>query len=143
MILCITSTGNEMEAKVDTAFGRAPYFFLIDTETRSTEVIENRAAEQGQGAGIAAVQLVADKGVEAVVTGHVGPNAFQAFQASGIKLFIGASPQETVQEALARFERDEYHEASPPTEAPYCNTGRGRGGGGRGMGRGRGRCRRP
>jgi predicted Fe-Mo cluster-binding NifX family protein len=140
MKLCITSTGKEIEAKVDTTFGRAPYFFLIDTDTHAIEVVENTAGTQGQGAGIAAAQLVSEKGVDGLLTGYVGPNAFNAFRASGIKLFVGASSQDTVKEALAKFNKGEYNEAPSPSEVPPCEPGRGRGPG-RGMGRGRGRCR--
>jgi len=57
MKLCITSTGKDIEANIDTTFGRAPYFLIIDTETNATEVVENTAATQGQGAGIAAGQV--------------------------------------------------------------------------------------
>ena len=142
MKLCITSTGRHIEANIDTTFGRAPYFLIIDTDTNATEVVENTAATQGQGAGIAAAQLVSDKGVDEVLTGYVGPNAFNAFRASGIKLFVGASSQDTVKEALAKFNKGEYNEASAPSEVPPCEPGQGRGLG-RGMGRrrGRGRCR--
>ena len=140
MKLCITSTGKDIEANIDTTFGRAPYFLIIDTETSATEVVENTAATQGQGAGIAAAQLVSDRGVDGVLTGYVGPNAFNAFRASGIKLFMGASSQDTVQEALAKFNKGEFKEASVPSEIPPGGPGRGRGLG-RGMGQGRGRRR--
>jgi len=141
MKLCITSTGKEIEANIDTTFGRAPYFLIIDTETNATEVIENTAAAQGQGAGIAAAQLVSDKGVDGVLTGYVGPNAYNALHAAGISIFEGASSQDTVKEALAKFKKDEYNKASATSEVPPCEPGRGRGPG-RGMGRGRGKCRR-
>ena len=139
MKLCITSTGKEIEANVDTTFGRAPYFFLIDTDTNTIEVVENTAGTQGHGAGIAAAQLVSDKGVDGVLTGYVGPNAFDAFRTSGIKLFVGASSQDTVKEALAKFNNGEYNEAPAPQEVPPCGPDKGRGPG-CGMGRGRGRC---
>jgi predicted Fe-Mo cluster-binding NifX family protein len=140
MKLCITSTGKEMESKIDETFGRAPYFLLIDTDTGAMDVIENPAATQGQGAGIAAAQIAADNGADAVLTGYAGQNAFHAFQASGIKLFVGASAQNTINEAFAKFKQGEYSEASAPQEEPFCGPGRGRGLG-RGRGRGRGRCR--
>ncbi len=145
MKLCITSTGKDIEANIDTMFGRAPYFLLIDTDTNATEVLNNSAASQGQGAGIAAAQLLSDKGVDAVLTGYVGPNAFNALRTSGIKLFAGASPQDTVQEALAKFNEGEYNEPPAPTEVPPSGQGRGGGMGrgmGRGMGGGRGRWRK-
>lgn len=140
MRLCITSTGKELEANVDTTFGRAPWFLIIDTETNATEAVENTATAQGQGAGIGAAQLVSDKGVDGVLTGQVGPNAINAFRAAGIKLFAGVSSQDTVKEALNRFKKGEYNEVSLQAAALPRGQGRGRGLG-RGMGGGGGRCR--
>ncbi|MDR9500164.1 MAG: NifB/NifX family molybdenum-iron cluster-binding protein [Desulfurivibrionaceae bacterium] len=141
MKLCVTSAGKDFEARIDPAFGRAPYFIIMETATSATEVVANRGATQGRGAGIAAAQILADKGVEGVLTGQVGPNTFQAFAAAGIKMYVGASAQDTVKEALAKFKAGEYPEASATAEVPHCGLGPGRGAGGAGRGRGRGQCR--
>ncbi len=140
MKLCITCAGKDKEAAIDTAFGRAPYFFIIDTNTNSEEIVANSAVDQDHGAGIAAAQLLADRGVDAVLTGQVGPNTFAALQAAGIKLFVGASSGDTVNQALAKFKTDHYQEANNPSTAPHCGPGPGRGQG-HGRGQGRGRCR--
>lgn len=149
MKLCITSTGKELEAKTDARFGRAAYFLIIDTDTNALEVVENTAAASVQGAGIGAAQLVADKGVDGVLTGRVGPNALVAFRASGIELFEGVSSEDTVKEALARFQKGEYKALTDLAPVPPSGQGGGRGlgrgiGGGGGQGRGMGgggRCR--
>lgn len=141
MKLCITASGKELDAKVDTTFGRALYFQIIDTESKAREVIENPAVTGGQGAGVAAAQQVADRGVEAVLTGFVGPNAFNALRACDIRVFEGASIADTVQEALKNFLQGKYKEAPGSSPREACRPGRGKGMG-RGMGRGGGRCRR-
>ena len=148
MKICITSTGKEIEAKVDPRFGRAPYFLIVDTDTDAIEMLENNAAEETQGAGIGAAQLMSDKGVDGVLTGRVGPNALTAFQAAGVALYEGVSSQETVKEALTKFKNGEYSNnptpagGSPQGQKPGRGLGRGMGGGGgqgRGMGGGGGR----
>ena len=103
MKLCITASGKEWDSIVDTTFGRALYFQIIDTESKAREVVENTAATGGQGAGVAAAQQVADKGVEAVLTGYVGPNAFNALRACNIQVFEGASLQDNVRKTLDKF----------------------------------------
>ena len=147
MKLCITATGNNFGANIDARFGRAPWFLIIDTNTGTIiEAVENTAATQAQGAGIAAAKLMSDKNVDAILTGTVGPNATSVFQASGISLFEGLSPQDTVQDALAKFKQGAYSQVrsgSSTTPSPGQGIKRGRGiaGGGRGMGggaRGRG-----
>jgi predicted Fe-Mo cluster-binding NifX family protein len=144
MKLCITSSGKNIEAKIDTTFGRAPYFLIVDTETDAIEVIENSAASQTQGAGIAAAQLISDKEVDALLTGFVGPNASQALKESGIEVYEGASSHDTVKDALTKFKNGNYQEAPAATPDTFpCGRGTGSGmGRGRGPGRGKGRCRR-
>jgi len=43
------------------------------------------------GAGIATAQMVAQKEVEAVITGNIGPNVYQTLSAAGVKIIVGAS----------------------------------------------------
>ncbi|GAG79825.1 unnamed protein product, partial [marine sediment metagenome] len=45
--------------------------------------------------------IMADKGVETVLTGSCGPNAFQTLQAAGIKVITGVTG--TVQGAIDKF----------------------------------------
>lgn len=139
MKLCISSTGKDKSSQVDTAFGRAPFLLIIDMESLDVKVIENSAASAGHGAGIAAAQIVSDAGVDAVLSGYVGPNAFNALQASGIKVFEGASENYTVQGTIERFISGEYREKTAPTVGSEFGRGKGLG---RKEGRGQGKCRR-
>ncbi|SMC64663.1 Predicted Fe-Mo cluster-binding protein, NifX family [Desulfocicer vacuolatum DSM 3385] len=147
MKLCITATGNTLDAILDARFGRAPWFMIIDTDTGAViEAVENTAATQAQGAGIAAAKLMCDKNVDAVLTGSVGPNATDVFETGGVRLIEGAAPQDAVQEALNKFKQGIYGQARSGGSAGASTgqgqrLGRGIAGGGRGMGggaRGRG-----
>lgn len=100
MKVCFSSMGNSSNSMLDPRFGRASYFTIADTDSMKCEIIENTAASAG-GAGITAGQLMADKGVEAVVTGSVGPNAMDVLKAAGIQIYKGCS--ETIRENLNRF----------------------------------------
>lgn len=147
MKLCVSSTGKDIGSRVDIAFGRAAYFLIIDTETMDVELVENPAATAGHGAGIAAAQTVSDKGVDGVLSGYIGPNAFNGLRAAGIRIFEGASENDTVQEALTKFKGNEYKETTTAPEGPGCGRDLGPGmghgrGAGMGRGRGRGKCRR-
>jgi len=136
MKVAVSSTSGSLEAQVDPRFGRCPYFIIVDTETMEYEAIQNISAGAMSGAGIQAAQMVADKGVGAVITGNVGPNAFQVLSSAGIRIFIGAYG--TVREAVERFKRGELQEALAPGPMGM-GMGRGRGMGfGMGMGMGRG-----
>ncbi len=134
MKLCVSATGKEMTAKVDGTFGRAPYLLIIDTDTLGMEALDNTAADVSQGAGIAAAQLVANKGANALLTGHVGPKAYTALESAGIKIYEGASTGDTVQEAVNKFKQGQVKASVDAGGEVICGPGMG-------MGRGGGRCR--
>jgi predicted Fe-Mo cluster-binding NifX family protein len=137
MKICITAQGPTLDAPIDPRFGRCPNFIFVDPETLKFDAIPNPGAMAGGGAGIQAAQLVTDQGATAVLTGHVGPNAFNALSASGIKIFTGISG--TVKTAIDQFQASKLAAAMTPTAPAHMGMGRGGGrGGGRGRGRGRG-----
>jgi len=105
MKIAITSMGPKLEDKVDPRFGRCHYFILFDTEINQFEAIENTGAQGMGGVGILSGQIMADKGVEIVLTGSCGPNAFQTLQVAGIKVITGAAG--TVQGAIDKFKLGE------------------------------------
>lgn len=101
MKIVVSSTGPGLNDAVDPRFGRAAFLIICDADTEKVvEVIENREGrDAGQGAGINVAALVAQKGVEIVLTGRVGPKALAVLDKAGIKVVDGA--QGKVQEALA------------------------------------------
>jgi predicted Fe-Mo cluster-binding NifX family protein len=140
MRIAISATGTNLDADVDPRFGRCPYFIIIDSEAKKIEVVPNEYAMAGGGAGISTAQMVANMGVDVVLTGNVGPNAYQVLGAAGIQVVTGVSGK--VKDALEAFKRGEYQLASEPTVDAHFGMGFGPGAGcgmGRGMGRGIGR----
>ena len=109
--ICITTTGKDLDAQVDPVFGRARYFLVVDSETLETEVVEN--VPGAHGAGVQAAQTMVSKGVQVLLTGNVGPNAFQGLTAAGIQIHIGAKG--TVREAIAAYKADTLQNPSGPT----------------------------
>ncbi|OQX27240.1 MAG: hypothetical protein BWK80_06365 [Desulfobacteraceae bacterium IS3] len=141
MKVAVSSTGKDINSKIDLHFGRCAYFVIADTETMQTEVCENQSATLSMGAGIEAARFVVSKGVNAVLTGICGPKAEQVFQAAGIQIIQGQNG--TVLSAIERFKSGQSVSAPESSGVPAsAGGGRGMGGGGRGMGGGgRGACR--
>jgi predicted Fe-Mo cluster-binding NifX family protein len=108
--VAITSQGDNLDGQVDLRFGRCPYFIIIDLETEKIEAVANPAMDAMGGAGPQAAQTLSDKGVEAVITGNVGPNAFQTLKAGNMKIYGGASG--TVKETLTKYKNGELKEFS-------------------------------
>lgn len=113
MKICITSEGKTLDAKVDPRFGRCENFIFFDTETGDFEACENMNAQFQGGAGIQSGQLLASKGVKALLTGNVGPNAYQALSSAGISVFTGVSG--SVREAADGYKSGKYKAIIAPS----------------------------
>ena len=114
MKLCVTSTGQHLDDRVDPRFGRSQYFMIVDSDSLQFEAIQNPAFSSGGGAGIQAAQAVANKGAEVVLTGNVGPNAFNTLQAAGLKIIVGLVDT-TVKEAIEGFKAGQFQHVSGPS----------------------------
>lgn len=131
--ICVTSTGPTLESPVDPRFGRCAYFMIVDTSTFAFDAVPNTAAMASGGAGIQAAQMAVSKGIEAVLTGSVGPNAFPALEDAGVKILVGISG--TVKAAVERYSSGTLEELHTPGPA---NVGKGQAGMGMGYGSGAG-----
>lgn len=113
MRIAISSSGPDLDAQVDPRFGRCQYFIFVDPETLEFEAVANTNIGASGGAGIASAQMVASKGVEAVLTGNCGPNAYETLSAAGIHVITSATG--TVRNAVDRYKKGQWQEATEPS----------------------------
>ena len=113
MKICVTSVSDNLDAQVDQRFGRCQYFMIIDSDSMQFEPVPNMALASGSGAGIQAAQLIAHKKTSVLITGNVGPKAFQALSAAGIKIVTGASGK--VREVVEKYRKGLFSETKTPT----------------------------
>jgi predicted Fe-Mo cluster-binding NifX family protein len=110
MKIAITVQGNDLSAKVDQRFGRAKNILIVDSESGEFEVKDNSVnLNAAQGAGIQTAQNVANSGVEAAVSGNMGPNAFRTLQAADVRIFLCDSDM-TAEDALKKFNEGQLKE---------------------------------
>jgi len=103
MKIAISSTGKDLDSKVSEVFARCPYFIFAEIENQEIkkfEAIKNESENQMSGAGISAAQLMAEKDVNAVITGNVGPRAFDVLKQFNIEVYIGSG---TIKKVLQEF----------------------------------------
>ena len=111
MKIAVSSNGRNLESQVDQRFGRAAYFIVYDLEHDSFQAVENKQNLQAaQGAGIQSGRTVADSGARAVLTGNVGPKAYQVLNAAGIKIYLVKGG--TVKEAIDAYRAGRLEPAS-------------------------------
>jgi predicted Fe-Mo cluster-binding NifX family protein len=129
MKIAITATAPSPDAEIDPRFGRCGYFIIADPSTMDFEAVANSSAMAGGGAGISAAQSIIGKGIEAVLTGNCGPNAYQVLAAASIKVITGVSGK--VRDAIKDYASGNLKASSQPNVTSHF-------GAGGGMGRGRG-----
>jgi predicted Fe-Mo cluster-binding NifX family protein len=102
MKIAITAQGKELSSEIDLRFGRAKWIVVVDSETGDFAAHDNVVNLNAiQGAGIQTGQNIANLGVEAVITGNVGPNAFKTLNAANVKIFL--VEKQNVQDAIDSF----------------------------------------
>ncbi|MBO8138780.1 MAG: NifB/NifX family molybdenum-iron cluster-binding protein [Desulfotomaculum sp.] len=117
MKIAVSSQGENSQSQVNPRFGRCEYFIVFDTETGKNTAVENGGRLSTGGAGIATAKMLADLGVNVVITGFVGPKAFSALKAANIKIFTGAAG--TVEEALQAYKDNKLEEAQSANAGPH------------------------
>jgi predicted Fe-Mo cluster-binding NifX family protein len=139
MKIVVTANGTDLDAPASPVFGRCSTYIFVDTETMEFEAVPNPAMSAPGGAGIQAAQFVVQQGAQAVLTGNVGPNAYNVFQAAGVPIYLLTGG--TVREAVEAYKAGRLPSAADATAQAHAGMGMGWGMGrgmGRGMGMGRG-----
>lgn len=114
MNIAISSTGKTLDSTLDVRFGRCEYFIIYDKKNEKIKALENRGQLSGGGAGIAAAQQIIDEKVDAIITGKLGPNAFELISRARIKVYsCGSIPVKTAIEKCQSGELAELKEAGP------------------------------
>ncbi len=117
--IAVTAESPNLDARVDPRFGRAAGFVVVDPDTMTLDYVDNGSSQvMAKGAGIQAAEIVADTGARVLLTGFVGPKAFQALSAAGIA--IGQNVDNlTVREAIQSFQDGKVEIAEAPNSRSH------------------------
>ena len=117
MKICISSTGTDLASPLDPRFGRATCLLVVDSETGKSSHLEG-ATGGAHAAGVQAARSVIKAGATVVVTGQMGPRAFEVLSAAGIAVYL--APGGSVAGAIRDLEAgrlEEITSASGPAHA--------------------------
>jgi len=122
MTIAVSASSPELSGTVDPRFGRAPYFLFVETESMAFESEVNRQTDAASGVGIQVAQMIAGRGVDAVLTGSCGPNAFRTLQAAGIQVIVGV--RGTVEQAVTEYREGRLRAAAAADVPSHHGMGR-------------------
>lgn len=100
MKVAITSTGNNLESKLDQRFGRCSYFVIYDTDTKGIEFIPNPNKDAANGAGPASVQIIASRNVKKIISGEFGMKIKSLLDSLQIQMIVIKEPDKTIKEII-------------------------------------------
>ncbi|MBE9488516.1 MAG: NifB/NifX family molybdenum-iron cluster-binding protein [Bacteroidetes bacterium] len=99
MKIAVASSGNTLDSKVDSRFGRCAYFAIHDTETKETIFLENPSKDVDGGAGPKAVQFIANQQANKIVSGEFGMKIKSLLEELGIQM-IAIKEEKTIQNII-------------------------------------------
>ncbi len=100
MRTAITSSGNSLQSTIDERFGRCAWFVIYDTDSGSIEFLPNSAKSADEGAGLAAVEILAGKNVDMIVSGEYGFKIKSVLESLNIQMVILKQPERTIEEII-------------------------------------------
>ncbi len=103
MLIAVTSTGDTLDALVNERFGRCQYFLIVDPDTMKFEAVPNSAEQAQGGAGPKAAEIIINKGVNILLTGHVGDKAETALKRGNIKIIDGLTGNLKIKDAVNSY----------------------------------------
>jgi predicted Fe-Mo cluster-binding NifX family protein len=104
MKIAVTAAGPNPDSPLDVRFGRAAWFVVYDTETKTYNAVENKQnMALPQGAGIQSAALVVNSECRVLISAHCGPKAFDVLKKGGVQIFLAADG--TVKQCLEKHDK--------------------------------------
>ncbi len=90
MKIAIPSIRGGLEDTINSVFGRAPTFTIVDVENKeikNVEIVQNPANQMSRGVGVRVAQFLINKGVNVVIANNIGPNVSMILTNANIKYY--------------------------------------------------------
>ena len=75
------------------------------------KTLENPAASQSGGAGVAAAQFLVNQNVDVAISGRFGPNAYRALKSANIKMLTFDDSFTNIMEVINAYQQNTLKEA--------------------------------
>ena len=108
MKIAISASGKKLSDLLDQRFGRCEFFQVYDSETKEIQILQNKGNQASGGAGIAAANQIVDENIEVIITGRLGPNAFDIVTENNIKAYTCECL--SIGEILKKYDKKELKE---------------------------------
>nr|WCC90959.1 magnetosome protein MamT-greigite [Desulfobacteraceae bacterium] len=111
--IAIASMGNDLNAMMSSYFGSAPFYIIVDMDTKQFSVVPNNSMVGSGSYGMGSIQLILDQGAEAIIAENYGPQVYQALMAARIVLYR-ANPGK-ISDIIQQYETYMLSQVTSPT----------------------------
>ena len=118
MKIAISATGRGLDSNIDVKFERCSFFLILDIEKNSLLSFENKTKDRPHEIGGTIGQLIANEGIDTVITSDIGPSAFDIFKRYGIKVYQADG---IVEDAVRRLKEGKLAEITKATVPRYSD----------------------
>ena len=103
MKLAVSARENSLDSPFEFRFSRAPGFVLFDTDTMTCSYIDNwNSPSPVKNIDVQLIRRITANGVQAIITGSIGPMANQALAGTGLLIYPFRG--DTVREAVRAYQ---------------------------------------
>ena len=92
MIIAIPVSEKNLKEDVCVSFGRAPYYYVLDSNKGEGSFLKNPAVDQPGGAGIMSSQILINNKVKVLITKSCGENAANVLRAANVEILKASTP---------------------------------------------------
>ncbi|CAH2212271.1 NifB/NifX family molybdenum-iron cluster-binding protein [Tepidibacter aestuarii] len=117
MNIAVSAFKENKDSSLDKRFGRCEWFQIYNQEKELIKAVKNEGQISGSGAGVAAAQQIIDEGIDVVITGNLGPNAFKILKKANIKAYKCSDI--SVEEAVNMLNKGELEEIEAAGKAHH------------------------
>ena len=118
MKIAISATGKGLDSNIYTKFERCHFFLILDIEKNSLLPIENKTKDRPHEIGGTVGQLIANEGIDTVITTDIGPRAYEIFEKHGIKIYRAEG---LIEDAIQHLKEGKLAEITKPTVPRYLD----------------------
>jgi len=102
MKIALSSAGFSEYSLVSSSLGKCPNFIIYDYETKKFELLENIVRHEDKSNGPKAIRYLKEQGIDALITWHIGLNAYNQAQISKIPVYL-CTQGEIIRDAVYKY----------------------------------------
>lgn len=87
MIIGIPADKKDENSLISGSFGRSPFYFIYNDETKNGYFMVNTGEKSQGGAGIKAASALLEEEIDVLITPQLGENAFEVVKAADVRIY--------------------------------------------------------